>query len=89
MKNKILILILLFFLSLVSCETVEYITPSLPVFNPVRPQKPLLEEVTEDVPTGAVINTIRLMEYSKQLEVYSNSWENYYNELQKEFIFDA
>ena len=80
MRNKILI-ILACLVCLISCETVEYITPKLPAFNPVRPERPQLEEVNEDVPLGAIINTVRLMEYSQQLEVYSDSWETFYNNL--------
>lgn len=83
MKNKILIILTC--LILTSCQSVEYISPELPKFNPVRPERPILEEVTEEVPLNATINTIRLMEYSKQLETYSDSWELFYNRLQEEY----
>ena len=77
---KIIILSLL----LVSCETV-YVSPPLPDFNPIRPERPKLEEVAEAVPIDAVINTVRLIEYSKQLEQYADSWENFYSSLQEDF----
>lgn len=83
MRRFKIIFLLLFVL--VSCETVTYIAPDLPTFEPVRPQRPQLEEVTGEVPEGAIINTVRLMEYSRELEVYSNAWENYYNKLREEF----
>lgn len=77
---KIIILSLL----LVSCETV-YVSPSLPDFNPIRPERPKVEEVAEVVPIDAVINAVRLIEYSKQLEQYADSWENFYSSLQEDF----
>ena len=85
MRKFKIIFLLLFALLIVSCETVTYIAPDLPTFEPVRPQRPQLEEVLGEVPEGAIINTVRLMEYSRELEVYSNAWENYYNSLREEF----
>lgn len=70
-------------LSLSGCVT-EYISAPLPDFSPIRPERPVLEEVEEDVPIGAVINTVKLMEYSKQLEQYGDSWENFYRVIQEE-----
>lgn len=77
---KIIILVLM----LSSCAT-RYITPPLPDFNPIRPERPQLEEVAEDVPVEAVMNTVRLIGYSEQLEQYCDSWENFYRSLQEEF----
>lgn len=85
MKKIKIIFLLMLTLLIVSCETVTYIAPNLPTFEPVRPQRPQLEEVTGEVPEGAIINTVHLMEYSRELEVYSNAWENYYNNLREEF----
>ena len=75
---------LLLCLILTGCTSVEYVQPSLPDFNPVRPARPQLEEVNEEVPQGAVINTVRLMNYSRELEIYSNTWESFYNQLKED-----
>lgn len=78
-KNKILILSFSI-LILISCKTV-YISPSLPSYEPIRPERPTLENVNEEVPLTAVKNTIRLMTYAEQLEAYADGWENFYTEL--------
>lgn len=78
-KNKILILSSSI-LILISCKTV-YISPSLPNYEPMRPERPTLENVNEEVPLTAVKNTIRLMTYAEQLEAYADGWENFYMEL--------
>lgn len=70
-------------LILSSCVT-EYISAPLPDFSPMRPERPTLEEVEEDVPMGAVLNTVRLIDYAKQLEQYGDSWENFYRIIQEE-----
>lgn len=82
MKSKILILILS--LTLMGCTSVEYITPTLPDFAPVKPTRPTLETVEEEVPYEATINTIRLMEYSRLMEGYADGWETFYNQLKED-----
>lgn len=66
-----------------SCVT-EYISAPLPDFSPMRPVRPVLETVEEDVPMGAVLNTVRLVDYAKQLETYADSWEDFYSAIQEE-----
>lgn len=80
-KAKILILILIL---LSSCST-RFVVPTLPDFNPMKPTRPTLNEVTGEVPLEAVLNTIQLMNYAEQLELYGESWENFYKKLQEDF----
>lgn len=77
-KSKILILILL----LTSCKTV-YISPTLPSYESIRPERPILENVNEEVPIGAIRNTAKLMSYAEQMETYADGWEEFYTELKK------
>lgn len=86
---KKIINILILSLMLTGCTSVEYIQPTLPEFNPARPSRPVLETVEEEVPYKATVNTIKLMEYARQLEVYSNSWEIFYTQLQEDLTIDA
>lgn len=83
MRRTITALLMIGTIALSSCVT-EYVTAPLPDFEPIRPERPTLEKVEEDVPIGAVINTVRLSEYAKQLEQYGDSWENFYRSLQEE-----
>ena len=82
MRFKIIVLAVL--ILSVSCKTPTYLMPSLPEFNPVRPIRPTLKEVEQEVPMEAVVNTVRLMEYSRQMESYADSWETFYEELRNE-----
>lgn len=82
-RKAITILLMTGTIILNSCVT-EYISAPLPEFKPIRPERPVLEEVEEDVPIGAVINTVRLADYSKQLEQYADTWENFYRVIQEE-----
>lgn len=75
--------IIILSLMLSSCAT-RYVTIPLPSFNPLRPERPTLEEVTDDVPITVTMNTVRLMDYAKQLETYADSWENFYRSIQEE-----
>lgn len=83
MRKAITILSLIGTIALSSCVT-EYVSVPLPDFSPIRPEAPVLETVEEDVPIGAIINTVKLMEYSKLLENYADSWENFYRRIQEE-----
>lgn len=83
MRRAITISLILGTILLSSCVT-EYASVPLPDFSPIRPERPELDRVEEDVPMDAVINTVKLMEYSKQLEQYGDSWENFYKALQEE-----
>ena len=81
MRRAIEILILIL---LSSCST-RFIMPTLPDFNPIKPTRPILQEVEGNVPMGAVLNTISLMDYAEQLELYGKSWEDFYSKLQEDF----
>lgn len=85
MKSPFKMLVFCILTVLCSCTSVEYITPNLPDFAPVRPQRPVLETVEGEVPYGAVVNTIRLMEYARGMETYSDSWETFYTQLQEDY----
>lgn len=78
-KNKILILTMLF---LTACKT-SYISPTLPSYEPIRPVRPSLEDVKEEVPIGAIRNTVKLMTYAEQMEAYADGWEEFYTELRE------
>lgn len=69
---------------LISCTTIEYVKVPLPEINFIRPIRPMLEEVQEDVPITATINTVKLMSYSEQLEIYADNWENFYEDLRND-----
>lgn len=87
MKSRFIMLISAFLIVLCGCQSTEYIMPVLPEFTPVRPQRPVLETVEGEVPHGAVINTVRLMEYARGLEVYSDSWEKFYTQLMEDYEY--
>lgn len=61
-----------------SCTQTEYITTPLPEFAPVRPVRPELATVEEDVPIGAILNTVKLTFYANALEQYADAWESFY-----------
>lgn len=83
MKSRISILILATLL-LAGCQT-EMVLPSLPDYAPIRPTRPTLETVEEEVPMGAVMNTVKLMSYAEQMEAYADGWEDFYGGLQDEW----
>lgn len=83
MKRAITTLLVIGTIALSSCVT-EYVAVPLPDFSLMRPEPPMLEEVEEEVPMGAMLNTVRLMDYAKQLEQYADSWENFYRVIQEE-----
>lgn len=70
-------------LLLSSCTTVSYLVPELPEFDPPRPERPVL---AEQDPEG---NTIRLISYSRKLEVLIDGWEGFYAELREMFRDDS
>ena len=70
-------------LLLSSCATASYLVPELPEFSPPRPERPVLEE---DDPEG---NTVRLISYSRKLEVLIDGWEGFYAELREMFRDDS
>lgn len=85
MKSPFKMLVLCILIVLCGCQSTEYIAPNLPDFDPVRPQRPVLETVEGEVPYEAVVNTIRLMEYARGMETYSDSWETFYTQLQEDY----
>lgn len=74
-------LALLSVLLLVSCSTVEYVQTPLPDFEPSIPTRPTLEKVEGSVPTAVNVNTIRLMDYCRELESYGRAWREFYEQL--------
>ena len=70
-------------LLLSSCTTVSYLVPELPDYSPSRPGRQVLEE---DDPEG---NTVRLISYSRKLEVLIDGWEGFYAELREMFRDDS
>lgn len=81
MKKAVVIILLIFLL--IGCKSVEYITPSLPEFSPVIPERPELLEIPKEseIPKEANINLVLLMGYAESLENVIESWERFYNEL--------
>ena len=85
--NIILLLIgILLILTIASCQTqrvVERVTPSLPIYTPVKPERPKLIKIEDDVqlPISVVQNQILLEGYAKELELYSCGWEEFYEGL--------
>lgn len=68
-------------LLLVSCSTVEYVQTPLPDFDPGIPTRPTLEKVEGSVPQAVNVNTIRLMDYCRELEYYGMAWREFYEQL--------
>ena len=81
MKKAVVIILLIFLL--IGCKSVEYITPSLPEFSPVIPERPELLETPKEseIPKEANINLVLLLGYAESLENVIESWEQFYNEL--------
>lgn len=77
-----LILVCLFLIGITSCKTVEYVTvtPTVPSFKIVKPDRPILETSTDDV--NLKVNIIRLMTYSRQLEAYIEEVDKYLQKIQ-------
>ena len=74
--KKFLIISALCLLLLFSCTTkIEYVTQPLPDFNPAIPARPELKE------NDIIGNTIKLMSYAEELELYGESWKNFYEKL--------
>lgn len=81
MKTKLSLIVFVILSLFCSCKTVQ--TPVvLPKFKPMMPTRPILETVNEDVPIEAERNLIKLMSYSKQLEMICESWGEFYSSLQ-------
>lgn len=72
------VLLLPFFVILLisSCAT----TTALPAYQPLLPEKPELEEMTE-VSDEAYRNIIKLMAYSEAQAVVLEEWQKFYNDL--------
>lgn len=81
MKKAVVIILVIFLL--IGCKSVEYITPSLPEFAPVVPDRPELLEIPEGTETlkEANINLVLLVGYAESLENVIDSWERFYSEL--------
>lgn len=78
--------VILSIILLTSCTTVKtvYVYPTLPEYSIEMPQKPELEEVSgsvEDVLRGMSVNTVKLMSYSEQLQVYGTQFKDFYDNL--------
>lgn len=88
MKKIFIILICLF---LIGCTSTEYIYvyPELPDYNPIKPEAPILEELSgdtvEDMLYIVIKNDIKRDTYIQQLEDYSTGWEDFYSEVQTIF----
>lgn len=83
-KNRIKIIFLVLLCSLmISCVT-RTAFQALPEFEPIRPERPQLEAIDGDIPPEVTINTIRLMEYARYLEIYADAWEAFYTRIQEE-----
>ena len=87
----ILMLVVVYLLyTITSCATSkrEFFLPS---FEPVRPDRPILLEVSEDdsqLPVPVKENTVLLTCYIEELEAYADGWEAYYEEVKNEYIQD-
>ena len=88
MKKALIIFLALFLIT--GCETVRYITPAVPDYKPVLPERPELYEIEEtaDIPKEVNINTVLLMGYAESLEMIIENWERFYNELTKLYQVD-
>ena len=85
----ILTLVVVFLLYMTSCATDKKFF--LPSFEPVRPDRPILLEVSEDgsqLPVSVKENTVLLTCYIEELEAYADGWEAYYEEVKNEYIQD-
>lgn len=67
------------------CRTVEYVSPSLPSFRPVVPERPELYELDEtaEIPKEVNLNTVLLMGYAEGLENVILSWQVFYDNLRE------
>lgn len=88
--NIVPLLIFLLLLSVISCQTervIERVAPSLPSYTPIKPERPKLIMIEDDVqlPISVVQNQILLEGYAKELELYSRGWEEFYDGLREEF----
>ncbi len=80
--KKIIPLVLIVLLISVGCATrTEYIQPDLPCYDPIRPVRPKLENISVPVPVEVNRNTVKLMSYITQLETYGDGWEEFYEGL--------
>lgn len=88
--NIVPLLIFLLLFSVISCQTervIERVAPSLPSYTPIKPERPKLIMIEDDVqlPISVVQNQILLEGYAKELELYSRGWEEFYDGLREEF----
>lgn len=83
MKKAVVIILVVSLL--MGCTSVKCITPSLPEFAPVVPERPELLEIPEgtETPKEANINLVLLVGYAESLENVVESWERFYSELTK------
>lgn len=71
-----IILLLLMTGILIGCESVRYISPSLPDYKVSVPSRPVLDA---DDPEG---NVIELISYARKLEAVIEGWAGFYGSLQ-------
>lgn len=81
--RKLIIILLIVNILLCGCEVTRYITPKLPAYNPILPDRPELLELPAgaDIPEEVNINLVLLMGYAEKLEIALDNWELFYNEL--------
>lgn len=79
-RRAIYILLLFVILLIPSCATAT----ALPAYQPLLPEKPELEEMTE-VSDEAYRNIIKLMAYSEAQAVVLEGWQTFYNDLRATF----
>lgn len=65
-------------ISITGCESVRHITPELPSYDPVVPERPILMEIDEEVPTEVTKNLVMLVSYAEKLEIVCQGWERFY-----------
>lgn len=81
--RTILTTILLMLGILTSCETVHYITPTLPDYGVEVPERPILKPIDEEVPEVVTDNLRDVLFYAEKLEVIIDGWEGFYAGLQE------
>lgn len=81
--KKLIIVLLVVNILLCGCTVTRYISPKLPAYSPILPDRPELLELPAgaEIPEEVNINLILLMGYAEKLEIALDNWELFYNEL--------
>lgn len=91
MKNSVrnlgIVILAFCLLSLLLCSCSTPVSSSLPEFSLVRPHKPQLQTVDNNIqiPNAVTNNTILLIGYIEELETYAEGWESFYNNLRNNY----